>query len=159
MLVSQCFAKSLGLYGQRVGCLHLLCHSRLEAERVSSQLELFTETLCNSPPKYGAQIAELVLGDEELRRMWEGELRVMAGRIRELRGDLVEGLKASPHDWSHILEQIGMFALTGLKAQHVEALMRAHHIFMTGDGRISMAGLNRSNVGRVAAAFDEVTRG
>jgi len=40
----------------------------------------------------------------------------MSGRIMEMRSGLVSKLKAagSVHDWSHITNQIGMFAYTGL---------------------------------------------
>ena len=70
LIVSQCFAKSLGLYGERIGCLHVICSSRAEARRVGSQLEIFSLNLFNSPPIYGAQIAETVLGTETLRALW-----------------------------------------------------------------------------------------
>ena len=43
-------------------------------------------------------------------------------------------------DWSHIQAQIGMFCYTGLSAPQVQTLVKDHHIYMTADGRISMAG-------------------
>ena len=68
----------------------------------------------------------------------------MAGRITQQRENLVKYLKecGSRHDWSHITSQIGMFALTGLKPEHVQRLEEEFLIFMTKDGRISLAGLN-----------------
>jgi len=51
-----------------------------------------------------------------------------------------------------------MFAFTGLKPDHVERLRNEFHIYMTADGRISIAGLNTSNVGYVAKCFHEVTK-
>lgn len=41
---------------------------------------------------------------------------------------------------------LGMFSFTGLKAEQVDALSQKAHIYLTRDGRISMAGLNESNV-------------
>jgi hypothetical protein len=39
-----------------------------------------------------------------------------------------------------------MFSFTGLKAEQVDALAEKAHIYLTRDGRISMAALNESNV-------------
>jgi len=39
-----------------------------------------------------------------------------------------------------------MFSFTGLKAEQVDALSQKAHIYLTRDGRISMAGLNEHNV-------------
>jgi aspartate aminotransferase, cytoplasmic len=47
-----------------------------------------------------------------------------------------------PGDWNHILNQIGMFSFTGLTKPQVENMIRKWHVYMTADGRISMAGLN-----------------
>ena len=40
----------------------------------------------------------------------------MSGRIKEMRSGLVDRIKGhgNPHDWSHVTDQIGMFAFTGL---------------------------------------------
>ena len=39
-----------------------------------------------------------------------------------------------------------MFSFTGLKPEQVDSLAQKAHIYLTRDGRISMAGLNESNV-------------
>lgn len=41
----------------------------------------------------------------------------------------------------------------------VDALAAKHHIYMTRNGRISMAGVNSHNVGRLAEAMHAVTSG
>lgn len=63
----------------------------------------------------------------------------------------------SKHDWSHITSQIGMFAFTGLNKAQVTQLREKHAIYMTMNGRISIAGLNTGNIKRIAEAFHEVT--
>lgn len=52
-----------------------------------------------------------------------------------------------------------MFAYSGMTPQMVDTLAREHHIYMTRNGRISMAGVNTSNVERLAAAIHKVTAG
>ena len=51
-----------------------------------------------------------------------------------------------------------MFAFTGLNKEQVDELREKHAIYMTLDGRISIAGLNSGNLDRVADAFHLVTK-
>ena len=55
--------------------------------------------------------------------------------------------------------QIGMFAYTGLSPEQVEKLKNEYHIYMTSDGRISIAGLNTHNIDDISKAFHEVSKG
>ena len=63
------------------------------------------------------------------------------------------------HDWSHVTGQIGMFAYTGLNKAQVDDLIANSAIYMTGDGRISLAGLNSKNLDYVAREFHRVSDG
>ena len=65
----------------------------------------------------------------------------------------------NPHDWTHVTSQIGMFAYTGLSKDAVVECRDKHAIYMTADGRISIAGLNTNNLGYISEAFHEVTKG
>jgi aspartate aminotransferase len=84
----------------------------------------------------------------------------MADRIITMRHAMVKSLKdhGSPHDWTHITDQIGMFAFTGITADQVADLSNKHHIYLVKSGRISIAGLNTKNFDRIAGAFHEVTK-
>ncbi len=114
LMVCQSFAKNLGLYGQRTGTLQIVSESKEERDRINSQLKIIARTLWSNPPKYGARVADLVLSDPALVKMWYDELKVMSGRIADMRSGLERELKnaGSKHDWSHISKQIGMFAFT-----------------------------------------------
>lgn len=72
----------------------------------------------------------------------------MADRIITMREKLYTKLNElnTPGEWGHIKSQIGMFSFTGLKPEQVDALAEKAHIYLTRDGRISMAALNESNV-------------
>ena len=50
-----------------------------------------------------------------------------------------------------------MFAFTGFNEDQVKILANDHHIYMTTDGRISIAGLNSANIEYVAEAFHKVS--
>lgn len=85
----------------------------------------------------------------------------MSGRIIEMRKALRGWLErlGTPGGWAHITEQIGMFSFTGLSEGQVMRLRGEKHVYMTKNGRISMAGLNTGNVEYFARAVDEVVRG
>jgi aspartate aminotransferase, cytoplasmic len=59
-------------------------------------------------------------------------------------------------NWDHVTNQIGMFSFTGLNAKQSQAMIDKHHIYMTGNGRISIAGLTTANVEYVANAIKDV---
>jgi len=159
--LAQSFAKNFGLYGERVGLLSMVCASSSEAERVLSQLKILVRSLYSNPPIHGARIVSTVLRDPELSSQWRSECKAMADRIKAMRSSLREELAqaGSTLPWEHITNQIGMFCFTGLDEAQVAAVRDEHHVYMTKDGRISMAGLNSSNVKYVANALHAVTAG
>ncbi|KLJ09612.1 aspartate aminotransferase [Blastomyces silverae] len=84
----------------------------------------------------------------------------MSGRIMEMRRGLRERLekKGTPGSWDHVTSQIGMFSFTGLSEAQVARLREKWHVYMTKNGRISMAGLNSNNIDYFAEAVDSVVR-
>lgn len=84
----------------------------------------------------------------------------MADRIIEMRNALRNTLEkelGSKLCWRHVTDQIGMFCFTGLTPAEVAELKEKYHIYLTNDGRISIAGLNSGNVKYVAESFHAVT--
>ncbi|KAK8791836.1 hypothetical protein WA158_005213 [Blastocystis sp. Blastoise] len=158
--LAQSFAKNFGLYGERCGAASIVCASAEEKKKVTSQMKIVARTLWSNPPLYGARIVQTVLGDPELKAQWYKECGEMASRIISMRTLLVENLKknGSKKDWSHITSQIGMFAFTGLTKEQVLKVRSEYHIYLTDNGRISMAGVNTHNVEYIAMAFHEVTK-
>jgi len=161
LLLAQSFAKNFGLYGERVGTLSVACADAEEAARVLSQLKLIIRPMYSSPPIHGALIVSGVLDDDALSKQYYEECAMMATRIGEMRKGLRAELTAagSTHDWSHVTDQIGMFAFTGMNAAMCDELTDEHNIFLTRDGRISIAGLNPANLATVARAIHKVTDG
>nr|CAG8489268.1 11410_t:CDS:2 [Entrophospora candida] len=160
LLICQSFAKNFGLYGQRAGCLTFVLKNADAAARVESQLAKLQRAEISNPPIHGARIVNTVLNDPALYTEWTENLKTMSYRIQEMRKRLYEKLIElnTPGTWNHITDQIGMFSYTGLKAQHVKVLKEKYHIYLVDNGRISMAGLNSSNVDYFAQAVDDVVR-
>ncbi|TFK42688.1 aspartate amino-transferase [Crucibulum laeve] len=162
LLVCQSFAKNAGLYGERVGALHVAPPNKETAERVKSQLSVLQRSEISNPPSHGARLVSLILNDPQLFGEWKRDIETMAGRIIDMRNVLykllTEELK-TPGNWDHIINQIGMFSFTGINPEQSKALTEKAHIYLTANGRISMAGLNSHNVRYFAESLDKVVRG
>ena len=158
--LAQSYAKNMGLYGERVGAFTLVTSDKEEAARTLSQLKIIIRPMYSNPPIYGARIVNEILGETELRKQWLFDVKTMADRIISVRQKLKDNLKkiGSSRNWTHITDQIGMFCYTGLKAPEVEKLMKQYSIYLTKDGRISMAGVTSKNVEYLASAIHEVTK-
>jgi len=160
--LAQSFAKNMGLYGERVGAFSVTTQDAGEKARVDSQLKIVIRPMYSNPPINGARIANAILGDQVLYAEWEKEVKGMAERIINMRerlyGLLTNELK-TPGEWGHIKSQIGMFSFTGLTAPQTKALAEKAHIYMTSDGRVSMAGLNSGNIEYFAQSVDAAVRG
>lgn len=161
VMLAQSFAKNFGLYGERCGTFSILCDSPEEKTRVMSQLKLIIRPMYSNPPKHGSSIVKTILSDEGLTAQYYDECKSMADRILEMRTKLVATLKevGSTHDWAHVTNQIGMFAYTGMTEEMCDQLTDEYAIYLTRDGRISVAGLNDGNVEYVAKAIHAVTDG
>lgn len=156
----QSFAKNMGLYGERCGLFSLVTADEDEAKRVESQLKITIRPMYSNPPVHGARIAELVLSDPKLYAQWLKEVKGMADRINNMRRKfktLLYEKHGSKHNWEHITNQIGMFAFLGVTPEQVNKLVNDHHVYLTQDGRISVAGITDHNVGHLAASLHDVT--
>ncbi|KAJ5178693.1 hypothetical protein N7492_001903 [Penicillium capsulatum] len=158
--VAQSFAKNMGLYGERVGALHLVTASPDVAAKVKGNLTRLQRGQISQPPRRGALLATTILTDETLFQGWLGDLQHMSSRIKRMRKALYEELVSleAPGNWEHIVSQIGMFSYTGLSPAQVAAIQSDYHIYMLKSGRISIAGLNDSNVKQVAYAMAMVVK-
>ena len=157
-LVSNSFSKIFSLYGERVGALSVVCEDAEAAGRVLGQLKATVRRIYSSPPNFGAQVVATVLGDDRLKASWLAEVESMRKRILTMRQELVDVLKeAVPgHNFDYLLKQRGMFSYTGLSAAQVDRLREEFGVYLISSGRMCVAGLNASNVHRVAQAFAAV---
>ncbi|XP_019626138.1 PREDICTED: aspartate aminotransferase, mitochondrial-like [Branchiostoma belcheri] len=160
LILAQSYSKNMGLYGERVGALTFVCSSPDEAKRVESQVKIVIRPMYSNPPINGARIAATILNNPQLHGQWLVEVKDMADRIITMREQLVANLtkEGSTHNWQHITDQIGMFCFTGLKEQQVERLTKDFSVFLTKDGRISIAGVSSKNVAYLGHAIHEVTK-
>ncbi|OMP84526.1 Aspartate aminotransferase, cytoplasmic [Diplodia seriata] len=177
IVVAQSFSKNLGLYGERVGVVHVVAGSAETAARVGERLRGFARWTWASPPKGYAGLAKLVL--EQFWDEWLENLSEMRERLQKNRKNLhrwlTEELKVSlsrhalfheanenglqtPGNWDHILKESGLFSLLGLNPSQVLQLASEDHIHFPTTGRINVAGLTETNVEKLARAVDKIVR-
>jgi aromatic-amino-acid transaminase len=158
VFVAGSFSKSLSLYGERVGALHVVTENSDEAARVLSQLKRVIRTNYSNPPTHGGEVSTMVLTDPQLRTLWERELGEMRERIKRMRHQLVEKIRASRADFdlSYLTAQRGMFSYSGLSRDQVRRLRERYSIYAVDSGRICVAALSTRNVDYVARAVAQV---
>jgi aromatic-amino-acid transaminase len=156
--VSTSFSKSFSLYGERVGALSVLCKDKEEASRVLSQLKIVIRTNYSNPPTHGGAVVAAVLNNRELRALWEKELGEMRVRIKSMRQNLVDSLKAAgvKQDMGFITTQIGMFSYSGLSKEQMVRLRTEFGVYGTDTGRMCVAALNTKNIDYVCASIAKV---
>ena len=157
-VVSSSFSKSLSLYGERVGALSIATGSADEAARVLSQVKRVIRTNYSNPPMFGGQTVATVLTTPELRKLWDVELGQMRDRIKVMRRQFVEKIRAirADFDFSFIMEQRGMFSYSGLTKEQVLKLRSEYSIYAIESGRICVAALNSKNIDYVTKAIAKV---
>ena len=159
LAVCQSFSKNLGLYGERVGALHVISRisSAFSRDAIESHLVYLQRADISVPPHFGALVAATVFSDD-LMVLWKQDIATMSARIKSMRKALYTELVRlqTPGKWEHILEQRGMFSYTGLSSSQVDRLMTEHHVYLLPSGRASMCGLTTKNVAHVARAIHSV---
>lgn len=160
VFVAQSYSKNFGLYNERTGALTAVSQSPEIAKNVRSQLAKLTRSLISNPPAFGARIVSRILNDEQLYQEWLADLKIMVDRIHTMRKQLYDLLcqMGTPGSWKHVITQIGMFSYTGLSAKQSLLMREKFHIYMTDNGRISIAGLNSRNLKYFAESMDWVVR-
>ncbi len=158
VFVSSSFSKSLALYGERVGALSIVTESADIAARTLSQLKRVIRTNYSNPPTHGSQAAAMVLTTPELRALWEQELGQMRDRIKTMRRQLVERIRAAraDFDFNFVVRQRGLFSYSGLSREQVKRLREEYSLYAIDSGRICVPALNSRNVDYVAHAIASV---
>ena len=159
IVVSSC-SKNFGLYRERVGAVSIVTGSSESTKGVATHAANVARGIYSMPPDHGAAIVARILGDTELRALWEREVDVIRMRLSSLRRLLVDKLaeRSTPIDFSFIARERGMFSFLGLDRERVIALRERFHVYMIESSRINVAGINEANVDYVADSIAAVLR-
>ncbi|WWC65482.1 uncharacterized protein I303_108100 [Kwoniella dejecticola CBS 10117] len=160
MLVAQSFSKNAGMYGERLGALHVPCDSAEAAAKVVDLLKFINRREVSTAPRFASDIMTKILTTKSLFEEWKIDVKTMADRLSDMRVKLVKSLieLKTPGHWSHITAQRGMFSYTGLTAKQCEYLTEDRHIYLPPSGRLSLTGLTEDNMEYVAKSLDFAVR-
>lgn len=148
-------SKNFGIYRERTGLLMVVSQDTNAKGLNQSTLAFLNRQNFSFPPDHGARLVTMVLSDPTLRADWASELEEVRLGMLELRKQLAGELqKLSGSDrFAFLAEHRGMFSRLGASAEHVEKLRTDHAVYMVGDSRMNIAGLNSVTVPILADAI------
>ena len=157
-LIAASCSKNFGIYRERTGLLMAVSHDTSRSKLNQATLQHLNRQNYSFPPDHGARMVTLVLNDPDLRADWQQELEAVRLSMLDLREGLAKELQrlTGSDRFGFIAQHRGMFSRLGLSPEVVQALRETHAIYMVGDSRINVAGLNAQTVPLLAKAIVEV---
>ncbi len=154
-LIAASCSKNFGIYRERTGLLMALSQQPDAQALNQKTLAFLNRQNYSFPPDHGARLVTMILTDEALRADWARELEDVRLAMLDLRKQLAgELLRLTGSDrFGFIAEHRGMFSLLGTTPELVERMRVDHGIYMVGDSRLNIAGLNAESVPILAKAI------
>ncbi len=158
VLIAASCSKNFGIYRERTGILMAVVQDRGLHKVTQGNLAYLNRQNYSFPPDHGARLVSMVLGDDALRADWQAELEEVRLRMLKLREQLAGELQrlSGSDRFGFIAQHRGMFSRLGASPEQVERLRADHGIYMVGDSRINIAGLNATTVPLLARAMIDV---
>ncbi|WP_299923067.1 amino acid aminotransferase [uncultured Pelagimonas sp.] len=157
-LIAASCSKNFGVYRERTGLLMSVAADASKTKLNQGTLAFLNRQNYSFPPDHGARVVTMVLTDPVLRADWAKELEEVRTSMLGLREQLAAELqRASGSDrFGFIAQHRGMFSRLGAAPELVQKLREEHAIYMVGDSRLNIAGLNKQSVPILADAIIKV---
>lgn len=154
-LIAASCSKNFGIYRERTGVLMVVSHDQSAQALNQGTLAYLNRQNFSFPPDHGARLVTMVLSDADLRADWQAELEEVRLSMLGLRQQLADELRAlSGSDrFGFLAEHRGMFSRLGTTPDKVDALREKHAVYMVGDSRLNIAGLNSATIPVLAKAI------
>jgi aromatic-amino-acid transaminase len=148
-------SKNFGIYRERTGLLMVVSQDANAKGLNQSTLAFLNRQNFSFPPDHGARLVTMVLSDSALRADWAAELEDVRLGMLELRTQLASELQrlSGSDRFGFLAQHRGMFSRLGASVEHVEKLRADHAVYMVGDSRMNIAGLNSATVPVLAQAI------
>ncbi|WP_373050259.1 amino acid aminotransferase [Thalassovita aquimarina] len=154
-LIAASCSKNFGVYRERTGILMAVAQDKGLRGLNQGTLNYLNRQNYSFPPDHGARVVTMILNDADLRADWAAELEEvrlsMLGLREQLAGEL-QRLSGSDR-FAFLAEHRGMFSRLGTTPEMVDKLREEHAIYMVGDSRLNIAGLNKNSVPILAKAI------
>jgi aspartate/tyrosine/aromatic aminotransferase len=148
MLIAYSCSKNFSMYCQRVGALYVVDQNAAVKMRVGSQVKRIIRALYSNPPAHGAKIVAEILKRPDLKSIWQKDLEAIRHRMNLMRETLIQRLisKSQGMNFEYLKHHKGMFSFVDLNKSQVQKMIDQFAIYMTDNGRISVAGLTSKNI-------------
>ena len=157
-LIAASCSKNFGVYRERTGLLMAISDDAAQTALNQSTLAFLNRQNYSFPPDHGARVVTTILTDDALRADWQAELeeiRLSMLGLRQQVADELQRLSGSDR-FGFVAQHRGMFSRLGAAPELVEQLRNDHGIYMVGDSRLNIAGLNATTVPILAQAIVDV---
>lgn len=157
VLIAASCSKNFGIYRERTGILMALTDNTTTRDLTQGSLAYLNRQNYSFPPDHGARIVSTILTDDALRGDWSAELEDVRNTMLGLRTQLASELRqlSGSDRFDFIEHHRGMFSRLGATTEQVETLKRDAGIYMVGNSRLNIAGLNTDTVPVLARAIIE----
>jgi aromatic-amino-acid transaminase len=154
-IIAASCSKNFGVYRERTGLLMAVAGNEAHKASAQATLAFLNRQNYSFPPDHGARVVQMILDDPALRSDWQSELEdVRAGMLKlrtSLAGELRQRTNSDRFDF--IADHRGMFSRLGATPEQVAEMREKFGIYMVGDSRLNVAGLNDRTVPILAEAI------
>ncbi|MEO9685616.1 MAG: amino acid aminotransferase [Tateyamaria sp.] len=153
-LIAASCSKNFGIYRERTGILMMVANGTGKGV-AQGTLAFLNRQNFSFPPDHGARLVTMILNDDALRADWMAELEEVRLSMLGLREQLARELqqRAGSDRFGFLAEHRGMFSRLGTTPELVVKMREEHGIYMVGDSRMNIAGLNAQTVPILAEAI------
>ena len=158
VLIAASCSKNFGIYRDRAGITLALTAEPGAKALAQGALAALNRVNYSFAPDHAARVVTTILTDAALCADWEAELAEVREGMIALRQALATALRAETNSdrFDFVGRHRGMFSRLGLTEAQVARLREETGIYMIGDSRINIAGLNTATVPVLARAVAAV---
>lgn len=154
-IIAASCSKNFGVYRERTGILMAISDQASGTAVTQGNLNYLNRQNFSFPPDHGARLVTMVLEDATLRADWMDELESVRQNMLSLRTQLADELRQRTNSgrFDFIAQHRGMFSRIGATPEQVQKMRDDFGIYMVGDSRMNIAGLNSASVPVLAQAI------
>lgn len=154
-LIAASCSKNFGIYRERTGLLMAISQNTAARKLHQDTLGFLNRQNFSFPPDHGARLVTMILTDDALRADWQAELEDVRLNMLGLRQQLADELQrlSGSNRFGFLAQHRGMFSRLGTSADKVETMREKNGIYMVGDSRMNIAGLNAQTIPMLAKAI------
>lgn len=154
-LIAASCSKNFGIYRERAGVLMGVAPTPAAQPAVEGTLAFLNRQNYSFPPDHGTRLVTMILTDPALRADWEAELEEVRLGMLDLREALADELRelTGSDRFGFLAQHRGMFSRLGATPEQVLKMRQDNGIYMVGDSRLNIAGLNSNSIPILAQAI------